>query len=70
MLREACKHNICKINVDSDLRLAYTAGVREYLYENPSDVDIRNYSKSGMKNVSETVAYKMKNVFLSSGKAE
>lgn len=70
MLREACKHNICKINVDSDLRLAYTAGVREYLYENPSDVDIRNYSKSGMKNVSETVAYKMKNVFLSFGKAE
>lgn len=70
MLREACKHNICKINVDSDLRLAYTAGVREYLYENPSDVDIRNYSKSGMENVSETVAYKMKNVFLSSGKAE
>jgi len=70
MLREACKHNICKINVDSDLKLAYTAGVREYLYENPSDVDIRNYSKSGMKNVSETVAYKMKNVFLSSGKAE
>lgn len=70
MLREACKHNICKINVDSDLRLAYTAGVREYLYENPSDVDIRNYSKSGMKNVSETVAYKMKHVFLSSGKAE
>ena len=70
MLRKACTHNICKINVDSDLKLAYTAGVREYLYENPSDVDIRNYSKLGMKNVSETVAYKMKNVFLSSGKAE
>ncbi len=70
MLRKACTHNICKINVDSDLKLAYTAGIREYLYENPSDVDIRNYSKLGMKNVSETVAYKMQNILLSSGKAE
>lgn len=69
LLKKACtKYNICKVNVDSDLRLAYTAGIREYLQNNPSDVDMRNYNKNGMKYISQVVAYKMKNVFNSSNK--
>lgn len=64
LLKEACtKHNICKVNVDSDLRLAYTAGVREYLSNNKQDVDLRNYNKNGMKYITDVVAYKMHDVF-------
>lgn len=70
MLKRACQENICKINVDSDLKLAYTAGLRQHLTENPSDVDIRNYSKTAMSYVTETVKHKMKSVFLSSNHAE
>jgi fructose/tagatose bisphosphate aldolase len=40
MLRQAAKMAVCKINIDSDLRLAFTAGVREYLYSNPSHSSI------------------------------
>ena len=43
MLREAAKMAVCKINVDSDLRLAMTAAVRKYLAENPSHFDPRQY---------------------------
>lgn len=69
LLKEACtKYNICKVNVDSDLRLAYTAGIREYLQQNPSDVDMRNYNKNGMKYISQVVSYKMREVFDSSNR--
>lgn len=69
LLKKACtNYNICKVNVDSDLRLAYTAGIREYLQNNPSDIDMRNYNKNGMHYISQVVAYKMKNVFNSSNK--
>lgn len=69
LLKDACtNYNICKVNVDSDLRLAYTAGIREYLHNNPSDVDMRNYNKNGMNYISQIVAFKMKNIFNSSNK--
>lgn len=68
MLNQACKHNICKINVDSDLKLAYTAGVRKYLAENPSEVDIRKINSESMNLISQTVANKMQNVFMSANK--
>lgn len=69
LLKKACtKYNICKVNVDSDLRLAYTAGIREYLHNNPSDIDMRNYNKNAMEYVKDVVSYKMKNVFESSNK--
>ena len=68
MLNKACKHNICKINVDSDLKLAYTAGVRKYLAENPSEVDIRKINSESMNLISQTVANKMQNVFMSANK--
>lgn len=69
MLRKACEHNICKINVDSDLRIAYTAGVREHLILNPDNVDIRKYNQNGMKYIKETVSHKMKEVFMSADRA-
>lgn len=68
MLNKACKHNICKINVDSDLKLAYTAGIRKYLTENPSEVDIRKINSNSMELITQTVKNKMQNVFMSANK--
>ena len=52
-LKRAAKTNICKINVDSDLRLAFTAGVRETLKQNPSDFNPREYLSPAIKNMTE-----------------
>lgn len=69
LLQKACKeYNVCKVNVDSDLRISYTAGLREYLVNNPSDVDIRKYNINGKKYITNTIAYKMKNILNSSNK--
>ena len=70
MLNEACKHNICKINVDSDLKLAFTAGIRKHLAENTSEVDIRKYNGEAMGLVKETVKHKLTNVFLSANQSK
>ena len=51
------KSAICKINMDTDLRLAHTAGVRQDLVENPNHFDQRDYNKAGKKNVKEQVAH-------------
>ena len=69
MLRQAAKSAVCKINIDSDLRLAMTAGVREVLYQNPSAFDPREYLKVGRENVKSLVAHKIINVLGSNGKA-
>lgn len=69
MLREACSHNVCKVNVDSDLRLAFTAGLRKSLVENPENVDMRKYNGEGMKLIKQVVKNKMDNVFGSSNRA-
>ena len=45
MLREAAKSAVCKINIDSDLRLAMTASIREHMALNPADFDPRQYLK-------------------------
>ena len=66
ILNECATHNICKINVVSDLRIAYTAGVREVLNSTPECIDIRTYNKNGMTKVKELIAHKMKDVFLTS----
>jgi len=65
MLQKACKENICKINVDSDLKLAYTAGLRKHLTENTENVDIRKYNTAAMNEVYNAVSNKMQNVFSS-----
>ncbi len=51
------KSAICKINMDTDLRLAHTAGVRKDLAENPGHFDQRDYNKAGKANVKEQVAH-------------
>ena len=51
------KTAICKINMDTDLRLAHTAGVRKDLAENPGHFDQRDYNKAGKANVKEQVAH-------------
>lgn len=69
MLRRAAQSAVCKINIDSDLRLAMTAGVREVLYQNPSAFDPREYLKVGRKYVKDLVAHKIVDVLGSNGKA-
>lgn len=69
MLREACSHNVCKVNVDSDLRLSFTAGLRKSLSENPENVDMRKYNIEGMNLIKKVVGDKMDNVFGSSNRA-
>ena len=69
MLRQAAKSAVCKINIDSDLRLALTAGVREVLWNKPEVFDPREYLKVGRANVKEVVKHKIINVLGSDGKA-
>ena len=69
MLRQAASMAVCKINVDSDLRLALTAGIRKHLAENPGHFDPRQYLADGRANITEVVSHKIKNVLGSEGKA-
>lgn len=69
MLRQAAKSAVCKINIDSDVRLAMTAAVRKDIMENPSHFDPRQYLRPGRDNVKELVKHKIQCVLGSSGKA-
>lgn len=69
MLREAAKMAVCKINVDSDIRLAMTAVVRKYLAENPSHFDPRQYLAPARQAVKDMVAHKINTVMGCAGKA-
>lgn len=69
MLRQAAKSAVCKINIDSDVRLAMTAAVRQDIFENPAHFDPRQYLKPGREFVKELVKHKIVNVLGSSGKA-
>jgi fructose-bisphosphate aldolase class II len=62
MLRQAARGAVCKINIDSDLRLAMTAGVREFLAHNPAEFDPRKYLTPGRENIRELVKNKLINV--------
>ena len=68
-LRKASSMAVCKINIDSDLRLGMTAGVRTVFSENPAAFDPREYLKVGRKNVKDIVAHKIKDVLGSEGAA-
>ena len=59
MLREAARMAVCKINIDSDLRLALTAGVRKHLAENPANFDPRQYLIPGRDNIRDLVRHKI-----------
>lgn len=69
MLRQAARMSVCKINIDSDLRLAMTAGVRSYLAANPAHFDPRQYLKPGRELIHQLVKNKIVNVLGSDGKA-
>ena len=68
MLREAAKMAVCKINIDSDLRLAMTAAVREHLAGHPDHFDPRQYLTPAREAIKEVVAHKMINVLGCAGK--
>ena len=69
MLREAARSAVCKINIDSDLRLGMTAGIREVMWSKPEIFDPRDYLKVGRANVKTVVMHKIKDVLGSEGKA-
>ncbi len=69
MLRQAASMAVCKINIDSDLRLAMTAAVRKHFAENPSDFDPRQYLKPARAAIKEMVRHKLLNVLGCNGKA-
>ncbi|NLC17324.1 MAG: class II fructose-1,6-bisphosphate aldolase [Clostridiales bacterium] len=62
MLRKAAKMAVCKINIDSDLRMAFTAAIRKYLMENPSHFDPRQYLAPARESVKQLVKHKIRNV--------
>ncbi|SHH47706.1 fructose-bisphosphate aldolase, class II [Sporobacter termitidis DSM 10068] len=69
MLRQAARSAVCKINIDSDLRLAMTAGIRQYMAKNPAHFDPRQYLTPGRDNIRTLVKNKIVNVLGSDGKA-
>lgn len=69
MLREAAQMAVCKINVDSDLRLAMTGTIRKYLAENPSHFDPRQYLAPARTAIKHMVEHKIKTVLGCEGKA-
>ncbi|MNT83198.1 Fructose-bisphosphate aldolase class 2 [compost metagenome] len=69
ILHKASISGVSKINVDTDLRLAMTAGIRKAFAEDPSAFDPRKYMIPARDLIKETVKHKIKNVFCSSNKA-
>ncbi len=68
-LRQAASMAVCKINIDSDLRLAMTATIRQYFNEHPDHFDPRQYLKPARQAIKEMVAHKIKDVLGCDGKA-
>ena len=68
-LREAAKSAVCKINIDSDLRLAMTGTIRQFFNEHPDKFDPREYLKPARANIKELVRHKLVNVLGCNGKA-
>lgn len=66
MLRKASSMAVCKINMDTDLRLAMTAALRKFLAENPKEIDPRKYMGAARTAIQELVEDKIKNVLGSS----
>ena len=67
-LRQAAKSAVCKINIDSDIRLAMTANIRKHFAEHPEHFDPRQYLKPARQAVKDMVARKIVNVLGSDGK--
>ena len=69
-LRQAAKLSVCKINIDSDLRLAMTGTIRKFFTEHPDKFDPREYLKPARANIKEIVRHKLIEVLGCAGKAE
>ena len=69
LLAKAAKMAVCKINIDSDLRLVCTASIREHLVEHPEHFDPRQYLKPARENIKELVRHKIVDVLGCNGKA-
>jgi fructose-bisphosphate aldolase, class II len=69
LLRKAAASAVCKINIDTDIRLAMTAVVRKYLAEHPEEFDPRSYLGASRKAVKDMVQHKIRTVLGSTGKA-
>jgi fructose-bisphosphate aldolase, class II len=67
MILEAAKHGVCKVNIDTDLRLAMTAEIRKYLSEHPAEFDPRKYLGPARDAIQAMVQHKIKNVLNASG---
>lgn len=61
-LRQAARSAVCKINIDSDLRLAMTGTIRQHFNEHPGDFDPRQYLKPARANIKELVRHKLVDV--------
>ena len=68
-LREAARSAVCKINLDSDLRLAMTGTIRKFFNEHPEKFDPREYLKPARANIKEVVRHKLVDVLGCAGKA-
>ena len=68
-LRHAAELSVCKINIDSDLRLAMTGTIRQFFNEHPEKFDPREYLKPARANIKELVRHKLVNVLGCAGKA-
>ena len=68
-LRHAAELSVCKINIDSDLRLAMTGTIREFFNEHPDKFDPREYLKPARANIKELVRHKLVDVLGCAGKA-
>ena len=68
LLRKAATYGICKINIDTDIRLAMTATIREVFVEKPADFDPRTYLAPARQAVKDMVQHKIRNVLGCSNK--
>ncbi len=68
-LVKACtQHNICKVNMDTDLRISFLAGLREHLTNHPENIDLRSYLNNAKQEVEKTVEHKILNILHSNNK--
>lgn len=68
MIREAVKHGVCKVNIDTDLRLAMTAEIRKVFIEQPDVFDPRKYLGPGREAIKRMVQHKIRDVLNASNK--
>ena len=67
MILEAVKYGVCKVNIDTDIRLAITAEIRKHFVENPGDFDPRQYLGPAREAVKGMVSHKIRDVLNASG---